>query len=188
MDHSQSPIVQRSMTVIDKVQGDTACGKAILNMQEYDQDFDIEDLTHEVEELTKEFFCNYLTGNQEYIDTVMGGPAHSFCKAMIELRLKEKWTYKLEELIDVRFVDFRKGRLTEGRPQFTYQVQVEEYNLRVCSKTGEDIEDALTSDGSVQLATYEITLARHSEPDIELTGHYWELIQFEKQAVAKQIV
>jgi len=162
------------------VAGDTACGKAILNMQEYDPDFDIEDLTHEVEELTREFFCNYLSGNLEYIDKVMGGPAHSFCKAMIELKVKEKWVYKLEEVIDVRLVDFRKGRVSDGRPHFTYHVVVEEYNLRVDAKTGEDIVDSVTSDGSVQLATYEITLARHSEPDIELTGHYWELVQFEK--------
>ena len=64
----------------------------------------------------------------EYLDKVMGGTAHPFCKAMIELRIKEGWRYKFEELIDVRLVDFKKGRVSEGRPLFTYHIQVEEYN------------------------------------------------------------
>ena len=55
-----------------KVTSDTACGRAILNMQAYDCDFDIEELTYEVEELSKEFFCNYFAGNINYIDKVMG--------------------------------------------------------------------------------------------------------------------
>jgi len=36
-------------------------------MKKYDKDFDLENLTFEAEEIFKEFFCNYLAGNKEYL-------------------------------------------------------------------------------------------------------------------------
>jgi hypothetical protein len=100
-------------------------------MQAYDKDFDIEDLTAEVEELGKEMFCNYFTGNQAYMDKITGGTAAAFFKAMIELRKKEGWSYKIEELLDVRLVTFMSGRIIEGVPCFVYSLEVEEFNQRV---------------------------------------------------------
>lgn len=35
--------------------------------------------------------------------------------------------------------------------------------------------------------TYRIVLARHPEPDIEVTGHYWEIIEFYKIGEARMI-
>ena len=99
-------MTQRAIGLKDMVTSDSPCGKAIRDMQRYDAAFDIEELTHEVEELGKELFCNYLSGNQAYMDKVSGGVASAFFKAMIELRLKEGWTYKFEELLDVRSVVF----------------------------------------------------------------------------------
>ena len=55
-------------------------------MQLYDKDFDIEDLTGEVDELGKEAFCNYLSGNMAYMDKISAGQANAYFKAMIELR------------------------------------------------------------------------------------------------------
>jgi hypothetical protein len=146
-------------------------------MQAYDADFDIEDLTAEVEELGKEMFCNYFTGNKAYMDKITGSTANAFFNAMIDLRKKEGWTYKIEELLDVRLVSFTGGRIIEGVPSFVYTLEVEEFNQRVNEK-GEDILDESTSDGSIQLATYAMTIARHPSPDIELTGHYWEIVEF----------
>lgn len=118
-----------------------------------------------------------MTGNQAYMDKITGGTAHAWFKAMIELRKKEGWTYKVEELLDVRLVSFMSGRIIEGVPSFVYSIEVEEFNQRV-DKDGQDIQDETTSDGSIQLATYAFTLARHPTPDIELTGHYWEITEF----------
>lgn len=39
------------------------------------------------------------------------------------------------------------------------------------------------------LATsYMMTLARHEEPQIHETGHYWEIIEFQKLGETKQLV
>merc|ERR1712224_116635 len=120
MGAAQSPMIKTGVAAAEKIFDDRPTAKAVMNMQEYDPEFDLEDLTIEVRELCRDFFCNYFSGNMDYIDKVMGGTAHSLCKAMIELRKKEGWRYKLEELIDMRRVDFRHGRLSEGRPMFTY--------------------------------------------------------------------
>lgn len=36
------------------------------------------------------------------------------------------------------------------------------------------------SDASITDSTYRIVLSRHDNPDIELTGHYWEIVEFNK--------
>lgn len=141
-------MTQRAMALKDVVSNDSPCGRAILDMQAYDKSFDLEDLTAEVEELTKEMFCNYLSGNEAYMEKVTGNVAHAFFKAMIELRKKEGWTYKVEELLDVRLVTFMSGRIIEGVPTFVYTVEVEEFNQRV-DKDGNDIVDENSSDGSI---------------------------------------
>lgn len=79
---------------------DTRCGKAIRAMQEYDPDFDIEELCFESEEVFKEFFCNYLAGNLKYIEMVCGNTALALTKSSIQLREKEGWKYKYEELLN----------------------------------------------------------------------------------------
>lgn len=54
---------------------------AIKKMQRYDPEFDLEDLTDEVEEIFQEFYCNYLSGNKEYMEMVCGGTASALSKA-----------------------------------------------------------------------------------------------------------
>jgi hypothetical protein len=49
------------------LKADTAWAKAVTEMVRYDPDFNIEDLTFEAEEIFREFYCNYLTGNLEYL-------------------------------------------------------------------------------------------------------------------------
>ena len=51
---------------------ESSCGHAIKEMQKYDPYFDINDLTIEAKEVFKEFFCNYLAGNLEYLEKVSG--------------------------------------------------------------------------------------------------------------------
>ena len=53
-------------------------------MQRYDPDFDLEELTDEAMEIFQEFYCNFLSGNKEYLEMVCGGTAGALCKAHIE--------------------------------------------------------------------------------------------------------
>ena len=41
--------------------------------------------------------------------------------------------------------------------------------------------------GSIMNNTYQIVLSRHEEPDMEVTGHYWEIIDFRKIGEHKMI-
>jgi hypothetical protein len=53
-----------------------------------------------------------------------------------------------------------------------------------------------TKDGSIKEGgedhivntTYRFVLSRHEEPDIALTGHYWEIVEFNKVGETPQLV
>jgi hypothetical protein len=36
--------------------------------------------------------------------------------------------------------------------------------------------------------TYRIVISRHDDPDIELTGHYWEIVEFNKVGEVKRLI
>lgn len=52
-------------------------------MQKTDPNFQLEDLAFEAEEIFKEYYCNFLSGNIEYIEKVCGGQALAMNKAWI---------------------------------------------------------------------------------------------------------
>jgi hypothetical protein len=58
-------------------------------MKKFDKEFDILSLHYETEELFKEFFCNYLSGNMKYIEKVCGKTALAVVKAEIARRNTE---------------------------------------------------------------------------------------------------
>jgi len=55
-------------------------------MRRYDPEFEFEALTFEAEEIFKEFYCNYLSGNTAFLELVCGTTVLPLLKAMIELR------------------------------------------------------------------------------------------------------
>lgn len=107
---------------------------------------------------------------------------------MIELRVKEGWGHKYEEVLDLRTITFMGGRIIESKPHFMYTFDVDEIQQRILLEDESEIIDESTSDGSLLTSTYAVTLARHTEPDIELTGHYWEVVEFQCISQLKQII
>jgi len=57
----------------DAIFAESACARAVKEMQKSDSNFEIEELAFEAEEIFKEFYCNFLSGNVEYIEKVCGG-------------------------------------------------------------------------------------------------------------------
>jgi hypothetical protein len=45
---------------------------------------------------------------------------------MIELRVKEGWGHKYEEVLDLRTITFMGGRIIESKPHFMYTFDVDE--------------------------------------------------------------
>jgi hypothetical protein len=46
---------------------ESSTARAVKEMKKYDPDFDLLNLAYEAEEVFKEFFCNFLEGNLEYL-------------------------------------------------------------------------------------------------------------------------
>ena len=59
----------------DKFRSETGTAKAVLAMQRYDPEFDFESMHFEVEEIFREFYCNFLDGNMDYIKALTSGEA-----------------------------------------------------------------------------------------------------------------
>ena len=97
------------MAASDVIYHESPCGKAIKNMEAYDPYFDFAELEVEVTEIFKEFYCNFLAGNLEYLETVSGGPALAICKTEIQRRAKEGWCYMFEEMLDCGQANFNSG-------------------------------------------------------------------------------
>lgn len=104
------------------VQHESSCGKAIKNMEAFDPYFDFAELEIEVTEIFKEFYCNFLSGNLEYLETVSGGPALAICKSEIKRRTTEGWVYMYEEMLDCGNASFNSGQMDKV-PSFTYIVE-----------------------------------------------------------------
>lgn len=63
-------------------------------------------------------------------------------------------------------------------PKFTFIIDILEFNNKISVKEGNTIEDSMNE--TFIKTSWRFTLSRHSDPDIELTGHYWEMSNLEK--------
>ena len=227
---SHNPVIRGTAMAVDKVKSETQWTKAVRVMKAYDAEFDLEELPFEAEEIFKEFYCNYLSGNKEYLKLCSTGSA-AVLQTMIDLRAKEGWRYKYEELLDCNHPSFNGAKMNDGQPCFTFTVDVQEFDQRVMVSDGspyvwtppppeaaEEGQEGEKAEGSKQeeqqqeipkksmkekimgkrqpkaetgnsitRCTYQFTLQRHQDPDMEVTGHYWEFTEFQKLAEQKQI-
>lgn len=71
---------------------------------------------------------------------------------------------------------------------------MQEFDDRIVKETGEpyfalDPEgNPIATETSIMQNTYRIVLSRHHEPNVEVVGHYWEIIEFQKIGEVKQLV
>lgn len=156
-------------------------------MKAYDKFFNIEELPFEAEEVFKEFFCNFLQGNLEFIEQVSSSTALALVKAEIKRRKEEGWEYRYTDILDSGSISFLGGMVPDKQPpQFTFTLNVQEIDCKQKIKEPSEIHEG--SDSKILMSTYRFTLSRHLEPDMALTGHYWEIIEFAKQGELQQIV
>lgn len=187
IDNSQSPVIQSTRQATDMIFMESNCARAIKEMKKYDPNFDILELDYEAEEVFKEFFCNFLEGNLEYLEKVCGMAGLAVVKGDLKVRETEGWRHKYTDFLDLRNVNFLGGQIPEKMPpQFTYTIEVQEINCRVSVKDENEIKQG--SEESIMQTTYRIVLSRHEEPDLALTGHYWQIVEFNKVGELAQLV
>ena len=74
----------------------------------------------------------------------------------------------------------------KGNPCFTFTITVQRIDCKVMVKNANEIKEG--GDDLITQDTYRIVLSRHDDPDIEVTGHYWEIVEFNKIGQVQQIV
>lgn len=187
IEETQNPLVQGTRRVTDFVTTESTTARATKEMLKYDPEFNLNDLGYEAQEIFKEFYCNYLAGNLDYIEKVCGGPGLAIAKTEVKRRATEGWKNYYTDILDIGQTNFLGAALQEkGTPQFSFTIVVQEVDCRVDLKDETNIKHG-DHDNIVQ-STYRIVLSRHDEPDIAVTGHYWEIVEFNKVGELQQIV
>ena len=137
IDNTQNPLVQTSRRAVDLAFTESGLARAIKEMQKYDPEFDLQELHYEAEEIFKEFYCNYLNGNLQYIEKVCGKAGLAIAKSEINRRNSEGWKYKYDDILNINHPNFLGGLIPEkSPPQFTFTIEVQEIDCKVNNKDG----------------------------------------------------
>lgn len=108
-------------------------------------------------------------------------------KSDLKRREVEGWRYKYTDILDLKNVNFLGGQVPEKLPpQFTFTLEVQEINCKVDVKNEDEIKEG--GEDNILQSTYRVVLSRHEEPDMALTGHYWEIVEFNKVGELQQLV
>ena len=73
---------------------------------------------------------------------------------------------------------FQSGGLEGKVPSFCYIIETQEINCRVSTKEDGGVLEG--DDNAIKQTSWRLTLSRHEDPDLEMTGHYWEVTNIEK--------
>lgn len=73
-----------------------------------------------------------------------------------------------------------------GVPAFSFTIITQEIDCKVSAKDEQEIKEG--DDNKIVQTTWRVVLQRHDDPDIAVTGHYWEIIEFQKLGELQQIV
>ena len=63
--------------------------------------------------------------------------------------------------------------MVSNRPTFTYIVETQEIDCRVSVKDENEVIEG--HDNQIKKNSWRITISVHEDPNIEMTGHYWEV-------------
>jgi hypothetical protein len=116
---------------------------------------------------------------------VSGGPALAICKAELKRRQTEGWKLRYEDILDIGTSTFNAGQMDKV-PSFTFIVETQEIDCKVSLKDEDEIVEG--GDDNIIKNSWRFTISRHEDPDIEATGHYWEITELAKVGELKQLV
>eukprot|EP00347_Sterkiella_histriomuscorum_P003414 403364389 len=187
VEETQNPFVQGTRRIADVVLTESSCARAIQEMQKYDPEFDLNNLAAEFQEIFKEFYCNYLSDNVEYLEKVCGNAGLAVTKSEVKRRQTEGWKYRYTDILDSGNVNFLGAMVQErGVPAFSFTIVTQEIDCKVSLKNEDEIKEG--DDNRILQTTWRVVLSRHDDPDIALAGHYWEIVEFNKLGELQQIV
>jgi hypothetical protein len=169
----------------DLVYTESSCARAIKSMEAYDPYFAFDELEVEATDIFKEFYVNFLSGNIKYLEKVSGGMGLAICKSEINRRTTEGWKNRYDEMLDCGDAVFNGGQMDQV-PSFTFVIDATEINCKVDIKDPNNVKEG--DDEQIEKISWRFTLSRHEEPEIEVTGHYWEVTELQKVGELKMLV
>lgn len=111
--------------------------------------------------------------------------ALALCKAELMRRQKEGWVNRYDEMLDCSVATFNSGQMDQ-LPSFTFIMEITEINCKVSAKNTDEITEG--ADDFINKISWRFTITRHENPDIEVTGHYWQITEFGKVGEHKMLV
>ena len=88
-------------------------------------------------------------------------------------------------MLDCGDATFNAGQMDKV-PSFTFVIDATEINCKVNVKDHNEVVDG--DDEQIERISWRFTLSRHEDPDIEVTGHYWEVTELQKVGELKMLV
>eukprot|EP00331_Platyophrya_macrostoma_P034874 CAMPEP_0176443002 /NCGR_PEP_ID=MMETSP0127-20121128/22154_1 /TAXON_ID=938130 /ORGANISM="Platyophrya macrostoma, Strain WH" /LENGTH=438 /DNA_ID=CAMNT_0017828129 /DNA_START=53 /DNA_END=1369 /DNA_ORIENTATION=+ len=172
---SQNPIVQGSVTLIDKVKSESNTAKAINEMKKIDPTFDIYELERDAAGIFNDIYNAFLEGDLEKIEKQCGDMALGYFKVLLKKREADKVEPKFKELWHVEPADLIGGQVPENKyPVFTFTIRTQEIYCNISKKDQKIVDGA---EDRLMYCQYNIVLTPHQNPDLEEIGHGWELVE-----------
>lgn len=173
--HSQNPAVVASLTVYSKVTTETNTARAIQEMRKFIPHFSVYELEKDARGVFCQIYDAFLEGNLEFIQKTCGESALVYFRTLLKKREVDSVCPKYNCLWESEPADLIGGKISENnRPCFSFTIRVQEIHCNVSKKNNKVVDGA---EDHIQQNRFNFVLTIHENPDLEETGHSWELVE-----------
>jgi len=178
MTQSQNPAVMGTMAIYSTVTSESNTARAIREMRKRVPGFDVFELEMDARGVFCQIYDAFLEGNLDFIKSTCGESALVYFKTLLKKREVDNVYPKYTYLWDSERADIIGGRISAERSQpcFTFTIQVQEIYCNISNKTKKIVDGG---EDKVLRARYNFVLTLHDNPDLEMSGHPWELIEIQ---------
>jgi len=176
MSHSQNPAVIASMAIYSKVTYESNTARAIQEMRKRVPGFNIYELERDAKGVFCQIYDAYLEGNLSFIEKTCGESALVYFRTLLKKREVDNVNPKYTYLWDAEVADLIGGKIPTERSQpcFTFTIRVQEVYCNINKKTNKVVDGG---EDRVMQNRFNFMLTLHDNPDLELSGHPWELVE-----------
>jgi len=172
---NQNPILQGSLSLLDRVTSESNTAKAIREMRQIDPTFDVFELEEEAKGIFLTVYNAYLEGDLSLIEKICGEMALAYFKSLIKKREVDNVEPKYKQLWEIENAWLIGGQIPDKKlPTFTFTIQTQEIHCNLSKKDNKVVDGA---EDRIMTCQYNFALTLHSDPDLATIGHKWELIE-----------
>jgi len=176
MSQSQNPAVMASMTIYSKVTSESNTARAIKEMRSRMPGFSIYELERDAKGVFCQIYDAFLEGNLSFIEKTCGESALVYFRTLLKKREVDGVFPKYTYLWDADVADLIGGKIPTERnhPSFSFTIRVQEIHCNINKKTNKVVDGR---EDKVIQQRFNFVLSMHENPDLEISGHPWELVE-----------